>query len=448
MEPREPEDTFVDDQHVEIIDLPGYTQSKPGTRRVRGFLLRPGPRRLFQATGVLALLLFCLALLLSSVSGLHASLLTSLLGSNPTPTAAAGLHIDLLYVNATPPWGTLGIDGTQPVHIPDPASGQPLRLRAGTHHLTWRAAPFPTRSCTISVPSLSTDTCLADETAQTPDQHLAWIVSFTNAMLALPKAQQDALNRQIQRLLDEFQASDLVQPGEQFATTTAADDDPSLPAAVAGQPLRATLHLTLDSQGVGNACTSGGMVNACTINERRCGGLCTQSNQGQFWDVLAVIKTSWTYTTLDGRVVAINMADAQGSAARIEHVIALAIRWDDGAWHVQATPQFFNGPIPCVTASDYAAISTTFGTSPFQAFAWRYIPASNLAAGCLVVLTSMTNGGPSPSASSQILYLHRFGIFLAINRLAQEYNPFLPHPTPYELGLARQLATQAQIAFS
>jgi hypothetical protein len=300
------------------------------------------------------------------------------------------------------------------------------------------------------VPTLSTDTCQADETAQTPGQHLAWIVSLANSMLTLSRREQNALNLQIQRTLDRFQTSDFVQPGEQFAETATIGSGPTaqFPIAVAGQPLRATLHLTLDSQGVGNACTSGATVNACTINERRCGGLCTQSSQGLFWKVLAVVKTSWTYTALDGRVVATNMADAQGNAAHIEHVLALGIRWDGANWQIQASPQFFNGPIPCVTASDDAAISDTFGTSPFQAFSWRYIPASNLATGCLVVLTSITNGGPSPTASSQILYLHRFGILIAINRLAQEYNPFLPHPTPYELGLARQLAAEEQIAFS
>jgi len=442
MEPREPENAFADDQRVEISDLPGYERHRPGALHWRGSLPAPGARRLFQIAGILALLLLGLALLLSSAPGLQ--------GRNAAPSSGVGPKIDLLYVDAAPPWGVLSIDDKPLAHMPDPASGLPLHLGPGTHRLVWRAAPFPLRLCTLSVPARSTDTCQADETAQTPDQHLAWIVSFTNSMPTLSGAERDALNLQIQRTLDSFQASDLVQPGEQFAETTALTSSASsqFPIAVANQLLRATLHLTLDSQGIANACTSGGTVNACTINERRCGGLCTQSSQGFSWNVLAVVKTSWIYATLDGRVVATNMADAQGNAAHIEHVLALAIRWDGVRWQVQASPQFFNGPIPCVPASDDAAISDSFGTSPFQAFSWRYVPASNLAAGCLVVLTSLTNGGPSPGASSQILYLHRFGISIAINRLAQEYNPFLPHPTPYELSLARQLAALAQIAFS
>lgn len=450
MEPREPEEAFADDQHVEIVDLPGYERTTTGAPRFQRTLRALRQRRLFQSTAIFTLILLCLLFLLNGAPGLRSFVLTDILGVNPTPTSQEGLDIDLFYVNAAPPWGVLSIDGKKLARLPDPASGQPLRLGPGSHHLVWRAAPFPTQSCVVSVPSLLTDTCLANETAQTPNQHLAWIVSFENSMLTLPKEQQKTLNMQIQQTLDDFQASDIVQPGEQFVETTASGDgpDPRVPVGTANQPLRATLQITLDSEGEGNACTGGNTVNACTVNERRCGGLCTQSSQGMSWNVLAVVRTSWIYTTLDGRVVAANMADAEAGAALIEHVLALTIRWDGSNWNVQAAPQFFNGPIPCVAAADDAALSNNFGTTPFQAFNWRYVPASNIAAGCLIVLTSIANGGPSPTPSSQLLYLHRFGTFIAVNRLAQEYNPYLPHPTSYELSLARQLAAQAQIAFS
>lgn len=450
MEPREPEESLTDDQHVEITDLPGYERTKVGTPDLQKTLRRLWQHRLFQLAGILVLIVFCLALLLNGAPGLRSFVLTGVLGINPTPTSVTGPEIDLFYVNAAPPWGTLSIDGKKLGRLPDPAAGLPLHLGPGSHRLIWRAAPFPTQSCVISVPSLPTDTCLASETAQTPDQHLAWIVAFQNSMLTLPKEQQDALNTQIQRTLDSFQASDIVQPGEQFIATTASGDgpQPQVPIGAASQPLRATLHLTLDSEGEANACTSGGIINACTINEQRCGGLCTQGSQGSDWNVLAVVRTSWTYTTLDGSVVAADMADAAGGTALIEHVLALAIGWDGANWHVLAAPQFFNGPIPCIAVADDASISNNFGTTPFQAFNWRYVPASNRAAGCLIVLTSITNGGPSPTASSRLLYLHRFGMLIAVNRLAQEYTPSLPHPTPNELNLARQLAAEAQISFT
>ena len=451
MEPREQEELFADDQRVEITDLPGYERARSGAPRFQRTLRQLWKYRLFQATGLFFLLLFCLALLLNGAPSLRSFVLTDIVGINPTPTSAAGPNISLFYVNAAPPWGVLTIDGKKLARLPDPATGLPLHLGPGSHRLIWQAAPFPTQSCVLSVPSHPTDTCQATETSQTPDQHLAWIVSFQNSMLTLPKEQQRALNTQIQQILDGFQASDIVQPGEQFVEVTASGDgpQPQFPIGVANQPLRATLHLTLDSEGTANACAGGGItVNACMVNEQRCGGLCTQGSEGTSWDVLAVVRTSWTYTTLDGRVVAANMADAEAGAALIEHVLALTIRWDGTNWHVQAAPQFFNGPIPCVAAADDASISNNFGTTPFQAFDWHYVPAPNIAAGCLIALTSISNGGPSPTPSSQLLYLHRFGIFIAINRLAQEYNASLPHPTPYELNLAHQLATQAQIAFS
>ena len=450
METREPEESLVDDQHVEIVDLPGYERAKAGKPRFQHTLRRLWQHRLVQVAGILVLVLFCLLALLNGAPGLRSFMLTNILGVNPTPTSMIGPNIDLFYVNAAPPWGVLSIDGKGLARLPDPAAGLPLRLGPGSHRLTWRAAPFPTQSCVISVPSLSTDTCLATETSQTPEQHLAWIVSFQNSMLTLPKGQQDALNARIQQKLDGLQASELVQPGEQFVETTASGDgpDPRVPIGAANQPLRATMHLTLDSAGEGNACTSGETVNICTINEERCGGLCTQGSQGTAWNVLAIVRTSWTYATLDGRVVAADMADAEGGASLIEHVLALTIRWDGANWHVQAAAQFFNGPIPCVAAADDGSISSNFGTTPFQAFEWRYIPAPNIAAGCLIALTSISNGGPSPTASSQLLYLHRFGMFIAVNRLAQEYNPYLPHPTPNELSLARELAALAHISIA
>ncbi len=445
MEARKPEDQFIDDRGVEIVDLPGYERVKAGKPR-----FQDTRRRLFQSAGILILVLFCLVLLLDSATGLRSFVLTNILGVNPAPTSMIGPNIDLFYVNATPPWGVLSIDGNRQARPPDPAAGLPLRLGRGSHHLTWRAAPFPIQSCVISVPSLPTDTCLATETSQTPEQHPAWIVSFQNSMLTLSKGQQGALNTQIQQTLDGFQASDIVQPGEQFIETTASGSgpDPRIPIGVANQPLRATLHLTLDSQGAGNACTGESTGNACTINEQRCGGLCTQSSQGTVWNVLAVVRTAWTYTTMDGHVIAADMADAHAGAALIEHVLALAIRWDGARWHVQAAGQFFNGPIPCVAAADDGSINSNFGTTPFQAFDWRYVPAPNIAAGCLIVLTSISNGGPSPTASSQLLYLHRFGMLIAVNRLAQEYNPYQPHPTPNELSLARELAALAHISIA
>src|SRR5581483_1772994 len=142
MEARKPEDQFIDDRGVEIVDLPGYERVKAGKPR-----FQDTRRRLFQSAGILILVLFCLVLLLDSATGLRSFVLTNILGVNPAPTSMIGPNIDLFYVNATPPWGVLSIDGNRQARPPDPAAGLPLRLGRGSHHLTWRAAPFPIQSC-------------------------------------------------------------------------------------------------------------------------------------------------------------------------------------------------------------------------------------------------------------------------------------------------------------
>lgn len=437
------EDLFAEDQNVEISDLPGDEQAGPVECRPRPERVRR--RRLFQLGGLLTIGALCLALLLRSIPDLGPFLFTSIFSPTPTPITSTGPDISLFYVNVAPPWGTLSIDGKRVVHPPDSESGQPLRLAPGRHLFTWRAAPFPTQSCTLSVPASLTDTCAARETSSAPHQELAWTISFWDSLATLSKEQQHMLTTQIQQALDRLQASDIVRPGEQFVDVTSSGDGstPSSPIGIARQPLRATLNLTLDNS---SFCADRNANSSCSLNWQDCYTLCTSGGQGMSWDVQAIVRTSWTYTTLDGHVVTTNMADALGGAALIEHLISLTITWDGTQWYAQAAPEFTNGPIPCVSAEDNDTISTLFGTSPWQAFDWQYIPAANIAAGCLLVLTSIENRGPSPTISSQIIYLHRFGVFIAINRLAQEYDPEMPRPNAYEMSLVQEIMARAHLS--
>jgi hypothetical protein len=250
----------------------------------------------------------------------------------------------------------------------------------------------------------------------------------------------------IQQALDQLQASETVYPGERFIDTGANSGGPM---NTARQELNATLHLTTDSNTSGSdACTGGDNIGSCKLNGQDCHVLCTQASIfPNTWNIVVLVQTSWTYTTQDGHVVATNMSDELGGARFLGHFLPLTIKWDGSNWHVQATQKFLNNsgfiPISCVSAADDSLISNTFGTSPWQAFDWRYIAASNPAVGCLLVVTAISSNGSSPTTSSQIIYLHRFGVSLAINRLAQQYNPEMPHPDAYELQLAKQIATRA-----
>src|SRR5579863_6833768 len=79
------------------------------------------------------------------------------LGANsnaiPTPTLTPGTN--LFYVQITPSWGTILIDGQQLAHLPDPSSDPPLQLSAGIHEVVWQASPFASQRCTIVVPPSS-----------------------------------------------------------------------------------------------------------------------------------------------------------------------------------------------------------------------------------------------------------------------------------------------------
>lgn len=443
----EPEELFADDQGVEITNLPGDERRRFRARRAPGALVRRG--RLFRWIGIIALGVCCLVLLLRSTPGLSGSLLRGIFGPLPTPATSNGQDIHLFYVNASPPWGILSVDGKKIIHPIDAASRQPLQLAPGSHHLTWQATPFLPQSCIISAPASFQDTCRATGTTLTPTGELAWVISFQDSISTLPPDQQSTLAARIQQELDGLQTSDLVQVGERFLDNPLDDraPRPALFEETARQTLRATLHLTRPTGYVpGGTCMGANIPNSCEINGQDCNMLCSLGSQGNLWNVASVVATSWTYTTLDGQLVAADMADEYGE--NIEHLLPLTISWDGRLWHVQAAQQFIDGPIPCVAASDQNALGNTFGVSPFQSFTWNFVPASDIAAGCLIVLTSLVNGGPSPTTSSRIVYLHRFGLFIAINHLAQEYASSAQHPTAYELHLARELAAQGHLSFS
>ncbi len=364
-------------------------------------------------------------------------------------SSTTSLDIDLFYVNPGPAWARLTVDGELIARLPVVGRGSPIQLAPGVHQFRWQAAPFSSQSCSISVPTSITDTCMATETTSPPDQRSAWIVSFGASLLTLPTNPRRTLTTAIQQALNQFQASETVYPGERFIDIGVNSGSP---INTARQELNATLHLTTDSSTSGSdACTGGDNIGSCKLNGQDCHALCTRASIfPNTWNIVALVQTSWTYTTQDGHVVATNMSDELGGARFLGHFLSLTVKWDGSNWHVQATQEFLNNsgsiPISCVSASDDSLISNTFGTSPWQSFNWRYIAASNPAAGCLLVVTAISSNGSSPTTSSQIIYLHRFGVSLAINRLAQQYDPEMPHPDAYELLLARQVAAQVQVS--
>lgn len=446
MEPGE--DLFAEDQDVKITNLSDNEQTDEKDQEAHQptprALLRPKHRwRILQLGAVLVAGMLCLLLFLQSTPGVGSALLRSLFGPTSTPTTAVS-EISAFYIDASPSWGTLSIDGKKVAHLPIEKRDQPMRLAPGRHSFLWQAAPFPAQSCALTLPTPLgiSGSCLTDETLQAPGGEPAMKIFFQNSLLTLPRQQQQALTTSIQQSLNTLSTSDIVQPGEHFLAIPPNSSTASSPIQIARQPLLGTLHFTLESRNDA-PCTGISELHDCTTDGQSCYALCTPfglacvifcppANAGASWYALAVVRLSWTYTTMDGQVVAANQNDALGGAASLAHPVVLRINWNGRQWQVQASPTFVGIPFACAsTESDNNALGITL----FDVV-WHYLSSANNASGCLITVTP-ANG--TATTGEPMIFLHRFGVDLAINTLAQQMNPNMSRPDAYEVQLAQQL---------
>lgn len=378
--------------------------------------------------------------------------------ATPTPTLVPGSN--LLYIQTTPGWGNIYIDGQKLAHLPNPNVDQPLQLSPGVHEVTWRADPF-TQQCTIIVPPVVTETnCLANEPVPVPrgpNKGLsAFLITFTAALSDLPTAQQNALIQMAQTALNALQSSATVQPGEKYADLNA----PGF-VATANSTLRATLRFQLDTDTNSSGMCVGdflGYGEGCRSNGQDCHLFCAVSEPPgakappDRWDVFGIMRPTWTYTTLNGQVVAQNQPDETDTFGT-EYTVALYITRVGSQWHVTTsvpgnTTDFLTAGPSC-EAANYTVNDSTFGTysavslpgNPNQSVSWTAQYGSNLAAGCLLSAypqsdsaTPVTN--PQPLAHC----LYRFGVLLALDAATQHFWPNLPLADTYEQGIAQQIS--------
>jgi len=162
-------------------------------------------------------------------------------GPSPTPTPTLIPGENLFYITTSPAWGKISIDGHTVARLPEIGS-TPLTLAAGGHTIRWDAPPFSPQQCIVYVPPQgSTGGACSAYSAQPvrrgKDAGLqATVVSFTADSSMLPAAQYTALVNATQAFLNSLQATDTVQPGEQFVDLNAPRS-----IATASQPLRSTL---------------------------------------------------------------------------------------------------------------------------------------------------------------------------------------------------------------
>ena len=391
-------------------------------------------------------------------------------GPSPTPTATLIPGENLFYITTSPAWGKVSIDGHAVAHLPA-IGGTPLTLATGGHTIKWDAPPFPPQQCIVYVPPQQSTggSCSAFDSQPVQsgkDAGLqATVVSFTADPSLLPAAQYTALVTATQAYLQSLQATDTVQPGEQFVDLNA-----SRSIATASQPLRATLHFRLDTnpntntpciavniggqscQAVSGGCYS--FCNATTIfNE---GGAPTDST----WDLYGVVGMSWDYTTLSGQIVARDQPYTSDST-NPEYLIGFYMSWDGSSWHVTDQPSqsvLFGSTInpPCIpmqavvegsqVEASYFGITANALTSvtlngQVESLFWgQYTSGKNAAVGCLAGASQTADNSATVTVNAPSAYcLYRFGVLLAANAQAHRYWPNMPVIDAYEQGIVQQL---------
>src|SRR5579864_3656747 len=110
----------------------------------------PPPRRVnpLAILGIIALIVIVIGGGIFAVTRIAASQGNT--GIIPTPTLIPGSN--LFYVQTTPGWGMILIDGQPIAHPPTSSDQAPLVLSAGVHQVVWRGDPFAPQQCALIVP--------------------------------------------------------------------------------------------------------------------------------------------------------------------------------------------------------------------------------------------------------------------------------------------------------
>ncbi len=433
---------------IEIIDLDDksvFDQRQAFSKfRISRFV--PKQRRT-QAILTTSIVILVLLGIIGSTTAVPTKLLAL---SMLTPTQVIPAGTDSFYVDGEPEWGRLFVDGKLISHTPNAYNGDiPLHLLRGIHRLRWLAAPFLPQMCTVSVPpNFRIDTCGYNQMLSN-DQDGAWLFKFPASLTKLSNTQQQALTTTLQAMLQTYTSTEIVQPGEAYAT-----DSLGLQHVTAHEPLKVVIHYNLDTNASHiSICGPYFFVDnphSCSNQGRDCHTFCNaseyfvpQQTQTQVWDVFVTVRVTFEYTTLDGKPI-VQTSEQVDSAMQYEHLLPLQISLTGTQWHVASSSSLLlnNEPaqVPsfvCDTAQRKAESSSFLDGSSFSGMAWRSISLPDTAS-CLNVVT-MQQSLTSVEAQPYALCLYRFGIFLAANQLAHRYWPHMQVATEAEQHIAQQV---------
>lgn len=452
----------LDDSGVEITDLRQGTSS-PGFTSPNWPRFTPHQRKISLVATTLAILL-AISILLASMSDVRMLLSRTLFPARSSNASDSRP----LYLVGNPSWGRFTLDGTPITHLPVIGQDKPLTLAPGAHHITWRAEPFHTQDCILIIGSSSTvsGSCAHSNTISMgyPSPVSPLVVSFFASLNELSPEQHTSLVRQIQATLDMYGGSATVHPGEVYAVSEQEiQAHPSLcPIVVritlcyahASQPLTAMLHIRLDaSLTPGDPCIVSGQ---CLLNRTDCRTLCPDlpvvfSNQSaEGWNVLAVIRMLWSYTTPSGTIVASDQPDSAIRGLGSYQLLSLRIIRDSQGWHISPFSYIvnsaYNDPLCSQATQDTTELVNTL-TNTNQSVVIQQVSDlhNDLASGCLEVARSAPGvfGTPTPTpaiqGSTAAYCLLSFGVILAANNVAHQLWPYMPVADFYERSVAQRL---------
>lgn len=432
-----------DHHDVQIVNLPGESDAaRAGKRVLPPSRFKPPPARRRRLIMLVVLATLTLFIILSSMASIH-DLVARII---PTPAPTPPLDASQFYVQSDPPWGQLVIDGRTVAHLPVIGTDPPLRLSFGHHTLQWRAAPFLAQSCTLTVPvDFGSDTCMDNDSAPISGGRYVRVVTFLSSLANLSPTQRAELTETAQAALDGQQSMTTVRTGEYYALspTSCRYTQPAPPQlapcyTIAGQPLKAMLSFQLDTNASADlSCDSPEPDQPCAFSTQNCHLFCSVDFAPSVWIVGTAVRATWTFTTISGQIVAQDVPDN----ALEEDFVLIQIAWNQAGWHVMPLLGGSNGSLPPFgypTCQSIESNTNLFGPTA-SALEWNFAASSVLADGCVAEAIPEPALGARPSPSTRGAYcLYRFGVILAVNKLAHRYWPFLPMADAYEQSLAQR----------
>jgi hypothetical protein len=224
-------------------------------------------------------------------------------GPTSTPMRALEPGDDAFLWEYSVPWGQLLVDGQvgpdvrgSSLHADSTGKpiGAPFHLSRGRHTLQYRAPPFPTLACVVSVPATFTDTCPLDPSSAS---ELPPSIAPTTRLLDLQASVEHLPPTAFQALADTTQAaltawaashgSGMIAVGDHYRDLTWEVKEATTPLVVEPQ-----YRLDTPFPGGSPSCN------------QVCGGAdFVTMDSSTDWTIHALVALTWRYSTPDGQVV-------------------------------------------------------------------------------------------------------------------------------------------------